>query len=164
MTSSSPTSTNSSLSSSKRFGLDEHDTKKILVYNHPHGLITSSQQELCKTLDNDRNLRVSRVRIPWGNSHIDIRHRDLVPEDVRKKMEDKPTMNLSLASINLGRIGHIKRLFGFQKDLYVVSPESSPNTSPEQSQNISPNSTFSPEGRRREPDIVGGRADRTGRE
>jgi hypothetical protein len=60
-------------------------------------------------------------------------------------MGDKPSMNLSLASINLGRLGHIKRLFGLQKHLYIVSPESSPNTSPEHSQNVSPNATFKPE-------------------
>jgi hypothetical protein len=53
-------------------------------------------------------------------------------------MHDKPTMNLSLASINLGRLGHFKRLFGFQKELFVVSPESSPRSSPQSSQTVSP--------------------------
>jgi hypothetical protein len=57
--SSSPTSTNSSLSSSQRFSLDEHDTKKILVYNHPYGLVTSSQQDLCKILDNGMSVLAS---------------------------------------------------------------------------------------------------------
>jgi hypothetical protein len=56
MASQSPTSTNSSLSSSRRFGLDERDTRKILVYNHPHGLMTSSQSDLCKLLDNGESL------------------------------------------------------------------------------------------------------------
>jgi hypothetical protein len=90
----------------------------------------------------ERNLRCSKLWIPWGDSHVDIHQRDLFPEEERVKMGDKPSMNLSLASINLGRLGHIKRLFGLQKHLYIVSPESSPNTSPEHSQNVSPNATF----------------------
>lgn len=160
----SPTSTNSSLSSSQRFGLDDRDTRKILVYNHPYGLSTSSEQDLCKQLDSgefpalnicdwtltksplDQNLRVSKVRIPWGNSHVDIRQRDLIPADQLSEIDDKPTLNLSLASINLGRLRHLKRLIGLQRDLYVVSPQSSPNSSPENSQQVSRNSTFPQDG------------------
>lgn len=50
-TSDSPSSTNSSMSSSARFNLDPHDTSKILVYTYRVGVKTSSQQELCRTLD-----------------------------------------------------------------------------------------------------------------
>ncbi|KAF2670778.1 hypothetical protein BT63DRAFT_423073 [Microthyrium microscopicum] len=164
----SPTSTNSSLSSSQRFqrfGLDDRSTKKIMVYNHPHGLITSSQQDLCKMIDSDPNLRVSRVPIPWGNSSVSIRQRDLIPADERASISDKPSMNLSLASINLGRLGHLKRMVGLQRELYVVSPESSPNSSPDNSQHVSPNSTFAPENKmerqsRPEHDSVAAGADR----
>jgi hypothetical protein len=48
---SSPTGTNSSISSSVRFDLDPHDTSKILVYTYRVGVKTSSQQQLCKSLD-----------------------------------------------------------------------------------------------------------------
>lgn len=51
-------------------------------------------------------------------------------------------MNLSLASINLGRLGHVKRLVGLYKELYIVSPEQSPSSSPTSSTQITPNSTF----------------------
>jgi hypothetical protein len=59
-------STNTSLqSSSERFGLDQKDTRAILVYNHPNGLITSSEQDLCKTLDNGehalRSIQTHRI-------------------------------------------------------------------------------------------------------
>ena len=49
---SSPTGTNSSLSSADRFDLDANDTRKILVYEYRGGPVkTTSQQELCRTLD-----------------------------------------------------------------------------------------------------------------
>jgi|ERR1700761_1865993 len=48
----SPTSTSSSLSSGERFGLDDKSRSKILVYDRPDGISFSSQQELCKKLDN----------------------------------------------------------------------------------------------------------------
>jgi len=39
------------MSSAVRYNLDPHDTSKILVYTYRVGVKTSSQQELCRTLD-----------------------------------------------------------------------------------------------------------------
>jgi len=117
----------------------------ILVYNHPYGLENSSEEKLCKVLDGDRNLRCAKMRIPWGNSRVEVHQQDLFPDRDRSRFAHMPTMKLSLASVNLPRPVYWKRLLGQYRDLYIVSPESSPNSSPESSQQISPNSTFKPE-------------------
>jgi len=121
-------STNTSLqSSSERFGLDQKDTHTILVYNHPNGgLSTTSEQDLCKTLDDDPNLRCNKIPIPWGNSSVEVQSGDLLPASQRIGLPDWPSLKLNLASIHLPRSAYWKRLLGQCKDLYVVSPESSP--------------------------------------
>jgi hypothetical protein len=137
-------STNSSLSSSERFGLNMRDKRSILVYRHPTALTTSSESDLCKELDKDPNLRVNKVPIPWGNSHVELQQRDLFPPEDRESLKQWPTMKLNLANITLPRSFQFKRMLNLYKDLYVVSPERSPTSSPESSQQISPNSTFRP--------------------
>jgi len=131
----SPTSTSSSLSSSERFGLNEKDRGKILVYNRKDGKSDfSSEQDLCKLLNNDRSLRCSKLHIPWGNSTIEVHHGDLFPEDQRTRFAHMPNMKLSLSAIQLPRSVYWKRLLGQFRDLYIVSPEGSPTTSPDNSQ------------------------------
>lgn len=151
----SSTGTNSSTSSSQRFGLDEDDKSSILVYRYrsgSSGLEISSQHDLCKCLDADPNLpniRVAKKKIPRGNSRVEVRTEDLFPEEDRKKYSKYPTLKSSLANVGLPSGAYWKRLmFNSFPELYIVSrsitssPESSTNNSPESSQHVSPSSTF----------------------
>ncbi|OCL11508.1 hypothetical protein AOQ84DRAFT_286974 [Glonium stellatum] len=148
-------STNSSSSSSRRFGLDEDDRSSILVYRYrsgSSGLEISSQHDLCKCLDADpnlANLRVAKKKIPRGDSRVEVRTEDLFPEEDRKKYSNYPTLKSSLANVGLPSGAYWKRLvFNSFPELYIVSrsimpsPESSTNSSPESSQHVSPSSTF----------------------
>jgi len=98
-------------------------------------------------------IRVSKKDIPWGNSHIEIFQRDLLPPDLQQKYHDKITLCLSLAAINLGRIRQMKRIFGFGKEIYIVSEASSEETSPASSQQMSPHSTFPLQGGQEEDSL-----------
>jgi len=151
----STTGTNSSTSSSQRFGLNEDDKSSILVYKYrsgSSGLEISSQHDLCKCLDADPNflnLRVAKKKIPRGNSRVEVRTEDLFPEEDRKKYSKYPTLKSSLANVGLPSGAYWKRLiFNSFPELYIVSrsitssPESSTNNSPESSQHVSPTSTF----------------------
>jgi len=147
----SPTSTSSSLSSSERFGLNEKNRNRILVYNRKDGKSDfSSEQDLCKLLDNDRSLRCSRLPIPWGNSTIEVHHGDLFPADQRTRFAHKPSMKLSLSAIQLPRSVYWKRLLGQFRDLYIVSPEGSPSSSPENSQWLASRRATTAEGQARQ--------------
>lgn len=157
MTWQSSTSTNatSSSKSSEIFGLDEDDKSNILVYRYRSGsknLEVTSQHDLCKTLDADPNLpflRVTKKKIPRGNSRLEVRTEDLLmPEDV-KRYAEKPTLKSSLANVGLPSFAYWKRLlFNQYPELYIVSrsispsPASSLNNSPESSQHVSPAHTF----------------------
>jgi len=160
---SSPTGTNSSLSSADRFGLDANDTGKILVYEYRGGPVkTTSQRALCRTLDKgncfhqlcglhvathkrlinftDPRLRCSKLAIPRGKSRLQIHQEDLYPEQLREREEyvELPNAKNNLASILIPRLVYWGRLLGGKyKNLYIVSPSSpsnSPNNSPENSQ------------------------------
>jgi hypothetical protein len=86
------------------------------------------------SLSIDRRLRCSKLQIPWGDSSIEVRHGDLYPEPQRELFKEFPNMKLSLSSIRLPRSVYWKRILGQFKNLYIISPESSPNSSPENSQ------------------------------
>jgi hypothetical protein len=94
-------------------------------------------------------LRVTKKKIPRGNSRLEIRTEDLLmPEDL-KRYSEKPTLKSSLANVGLPSTAYWKRLlFNAYPELYIVSksvtpsPESSQNTSPESSQHVSPSTTF----------------------
>ncbi|KAF2659476.1 hypothetical protein K491DRAFT_590844 [Lophiostoma macrostomum CBS 122681] len=145
----------SSSKASSLFSLDEDNTSNILVYKYRSGcksLDVSSQHDLCKALDSDPNLpflRVTKKKIPRGNSRLEIRTEDLLmPEDL-KRYSEKPTLKSSLANVGLPSTAYWKRLlFNAYPELYIVSksvtpsPESSQNTSPESSQHVSPSTTF----------------------
>src|SRR3978361_1119371 len=103
---------------------------KLIVYSEPQLPLT------------DSHLRCSNIPIPWGDSRVEVHHGDLLPAAERANLPDWPSLKLNLASISLPRGAYFKRLLGQCKELYVVSPESSPTNSPENSQQISPNSTF----------------------
>lgn len=149
----STTGTNSSRSSQK-FGLDEDDKSPILVYKYRsgcRGLERSSQHDLCKILDADEKLRVSKKKIPRGNSRVEVLSEDLFPEEDRKKYSKYPTLKSSLANVGLPSGAYWKRLlFNGFPELYIVSRsltpslDSSTNNSPESSQHVSPTNTFPP--------------------
>jgi hypothetical protein len=96
-------------------------------------------------------MRVTKKKIPRGNSRIEVRTEDLLmPEDLAKYAE-KPTLKSSLANVGLPSTAYWKRLlFNSFPELYIVSrsisptssPQSSANNSPESSQHVSPSSTF----------------------
>jgi len=150
------TSGSTSSKASSLFGLDEEDKSSILVYRYRSGcksLEVTTQQDLCKTLDqDDENLpfmRVTKKPIPRGNSRLEVRTEDLLPPGDVEKFAMKPTLKTSLANIGLPSSAYWKRLlFNSYPDLYIVSrsitpsPESSKNNSPESSQHVSPSTTF----------------------
>jgi hypothetical protein len=148
------TSGTTSSKASSLFGLDEEDKSNILVYKYRSGskaLEVSSQHDLCKALDSDPNLpflRVTKKKIPRGNSRLDVRTEDLLmPHDLEKSKTKSPTG--SLANVGLPSTAYWKRLlFNSFPELYIVSrshtptPDSSVNNSPESSQHVSPSTTF----------------------
>ncbi|PSN64465.1 hypothetical protein BS50DRAFT_575910 [Corynespora cassiicola Philippines] len=149
------TGNTTSSKASSLFGLDEEDKTNILVYKYRSGckaLDVTTQQELCKNLDSDPNLaftRVTKKKIPRGNSRLEIHTEDiLMPEDLQR-YADKPTLKASLANVGLPSSAYWKRLlFNSFPELYIVSrsptptPESSTHNSPESSQHVSPAGTF----------------------
>jgi len=149
------TSGSHSSKASSLFGLDEDDKRDILVYKYRSGsrcLEVSSQHDLCKALDSDLELpylRVTKKKIPRGNSRLEIRTEDLLLPDDLKKYAEKPTLKSSLANVGLPSTAYWKRLlFNSFPELYIVSksitpsPLSSTNPSPESSQHVSPSTTF----------------------
>jgi len=137
------TSTGSSLGSSSRMSLNEADHSPIVVYHHKHGIYLSSQHDLRQKLEKDRSLRVSKKPIPWGNSTMEVQQGDLFPERDRPSFEAWPNMRASLSAVRLPRAVAWKRLLlGRFRDMYIVSPDASPQSSPEASQNVSPQDTF----------------------
>jgi len=135
--------TSTSSRTSKKFDLDDSDKSEILVYKYRGGLEVQSQQDLARELDKNPALRCSRKPIPRGNSRIEVRAEDLYNEPERTAYQQYPNIKNSLASIGLPSVVYWKRLLLNQfKDLYIVSPESSPDASPEASQHTSPTNTF----------------------
>jgi hypothetical protein len=87
--------------------------------------------------------RCSKIKIPRGNSRVEVRHGDLYPEKDRSRFIDKPNYKSNVASVGLPFTVRMKRLlFDQYKDLYIVSPDSSPENSPENSAHTTPSSTW----------------------
>ncbi|EKG09901.1 hypothetical protein MPH_13014 [Macrophomina phaseolina MS6] len=140
------TDSTSSTRSAEKFGLDDKDSSSILVYKYRKGLDVSSQEDLCKALDKDPSLRVTRKKIPRGDSRVEVKREDLWNDDEKSEFSEYPNSKSGLASVCLPRSVWFKRmLFGQFEDLYIVSPETSPsnslNGSPESSQ-CSPSATW----------------------
>jgi len=144
----------SSSSASSLFNLDEDDKTNILVYKYRSGcksLAVTSQHDLCKDLDSKPGdlpyLRVTKKKIPRGNSRLEVRTEDLLPPSDREKFGDKPSFKSSVANVGLPSIAYWKRLlFNSFPELYIVSrsvsPTNSVNNSPESSQHVSPATSF----------------------
>ncbi|KAK7727399.1 hypothetical protein SLS57_002871 [Botryosphaeria dothidea] len=140
------TDSTSSTRSAEKFGLDDKDTSSILVYKYRSGLDLSSQEDLCKALDKDPSLRVTRKKIPRGDSRVEVKREDLWNDEEKSEYCELPNSKSGLASVCLPRSVWFKRmLFNQFQDLYIVSPETTPNSSlngsPESSQ-CSPSSTW----------------------
>ncbi|KAK4548797.1 hypothetical protein LTR36_008570 [Oleoguttula mirabilis] len=138
-------STHSSASSAERYRLDEFDTRPILLYKYRGGLQTSSQKDLTAWLNKDEKLRCTRKIIPRGTSYVDIKRHDLYLPDEKELYSEFPNYDSSLASIKVPTLVYWSRLFlGNYDELYIVSPESSPNSSVvgEESRRPSPTSTW----------------------
>ncbi|KAL0257727.1 hypothetical protein SLS55_006890 [Diplodia seriata] len=140
------TDSTASTRSAEKFNLDEKDNASILVYKYRTGLDVSSQEDLCKALDKDPSLRVTRKRIPRGDSRVEVKREDLWNDEEKSTYSEFPNSKSGLASVCLPRSVWFKRmLFNQFQDLYIVSPETTPtsslNGSPESSQ-CSPSSTW----------------------
>ncbi|KAF2147200.1 uncharacterized protein K452DRAFT_282179 [Aplosporella prunicola CBS 121167] len=132
---------------SEKYGLDDKDTSSILVYKYRGSLGVSSKEELAKSLDKDPNLRLTRKRIPRGDSRVEVKREDLYNAAEKSEYAEYPNSKSGIASVCLPRIVWFKRLlFNQYEDLYIVSPETTPanslNGSPESSQHCSPNNTL----------------------
>ena len=94
-------------------------------------------------------MRVTKKKIPRGNSRVEVRTEDLLMAEDLAKYAEKPTLKSSLANVGLPSSAYWKRLlFNSFPELYIVSrsitpsPQNSANNSPESSQHVSPSSTF----------------------
>ncbi|KAF2173587.1 hypothetical protein M409DRAFT_61934 [Zasmidium cellare ATCC 36951] len=123
-------STHSSTSSAERYRLDEFDTNPILLYKYRGGLQTSSQKDLCAWLDKDENFRVTKKSIPRLCSYIDVKRHDLYLPEEKEQYSSLPNFDSSLASVKIPSQAYWSRLFlGGYDNLFIVSPETSPNSS-----------------------------------
>lgn len=140
----------SSSSSAERFHLDEFDDSPVLVYRYRGGgLHTSSQKELCALLDKgefsatdntsqtisltiatEERLRVTKKPISRGDSYIDVAQNDLYLPEEHAQYRTFPSYYQSLASIRVPTKVYLSRmLLGSYDKLYIVSPQSSPESS-----------------------------------
>ncbi|KAF1809052.1 hypothetical protein P152DRAFT_404255 [Eremomyces bilateralis CBS 781.70] len=130
-----------SSTNSQRYGLDKEDKTRVVVYKYRHedGIRVWSLRCLAQELDENIGLRCSRKAIPRGSSHLDILGEDLLPEEERAEFADYPSMKLNLASVGLPIDVYWRRLvFDQFRDLYIVSPSTSPSSSTLASSNVSP--------------------------
>lgn len=167
----------STSSSAEKYRLDEFDTRPILLYKYRGGLQTSSQKDLCAWLDKgevhvlrsrkecpcnyccecranefieciDETLRVTRKAIPRYTSYVDVKRHDLYLPEEKERYANYPNYDSNLASIKVPSLAYWNRLFlGKYQELYIVSPESSPNSSQadEDSRQTSPTNTWNSE-------------------
>ena len=97
----------------------------------------------------DETLRVTRKAIPKYTSYIDVKRHDLYLPDEKQRYEKYPNYHSNLASIKVPSLAYwCRAFFGSYQDLYIVSPETSPNSSQvdEDSRQTSPTNTWSNDG------------------
>lgn len=172
------THSSSASSSAERYNLNDSDEKPILLYKYRGGLQTSSQKDLCAWLDSayhgtdfaasghvltnlaeDENLRVTKKSIPRLSSYVDVKRHDLFLEGEKELYSSQPNYDSSLASIKIPSGVYWSRLFtGGYGDLYIVSPEGTPNSSLADSSSRKSNSPTSSWGPDSVEDARGGAA------
>jgi hypothetical protein len=158
-------STHSSTSSAERYRLDEQDGRPVLCYRYRGRLETSSQKDICAWLDKgesrmsfatrtpiltawdvvDESLRCTRKVIPRGSQYVDVKRHDLyLPEEMNENRKF-PNFDSSLASIKVPLLAYFSRMiFGNYDELYILSPETTPNSSlaDSESRRMSPTSSW----------------------
>jgi len=135
-------STHSSRSSADRYALDEVDSSPILLYKYRGSLQTSSQKDLCAWLDKDETLRVTKMKIPRYSSYVDVKRHDLFMPGEKEQYSRLPNYDSSVASIKVPSTAYWSNVFlGRYNSLYIVSPESSPNSSIADSESGRPSPT-----------------------
>jgi hypothetical protein len=78
----------------------------------------------------DERLRVTKKQIPRFTSYIGVQRHDLYLDEEKELYSSHPNFDSSLASIKVPSAAYWNRLFtGRYDQLYIVSPESSPNSS-----------------------------------
>ncbi|GAB7356967.1 hypothetical protein MBLNU459_g7807t1 [Dothideomycetes sp. NU459] len=114
-----------------RYNLDEEDTSPILAYIYGGDISTTSQKDLCDLLDNDtKKCRVTQKPIPRFASNIEVKRHDLYLPYEREEYSKYPNYDSSLASIRLPPNVYWGRLImGSYENLFIVSPETSPDNS-----------------------------------
>ncbi|KAK0790040.1 hypothetical protein LTR75_012173 [Friedmanniomyces endolithicus] len=138
-------STDSSLSSAQRLGLDDTDSRPILCYQYRGKLETLPRKDLCARLDKDESLRCTLKLIPRGTSYIDVKRHDLFLAEEKHAYEDFPNYDASLASIKAPLLAWLNRMvWGNYDELYILSRDSSPRSSErdEDSRRVSPTSSW----------------------
>lgn len=126
----SDTSTTSSTAS--RYNLDEEDTSPILTYVYGGDISTTSQKDLCDLLDHDMNhrQRVTKKEIPRFATNLEVKRHDLWLGTEQDEYRNLPNYDSSLASIRLpSNVYWGRLLFGQYDNLYIVSPETTPDNS-----------------------------------
>ncbi|KAB8345981.1 hypothetical protein FH972_023033 [Carpinus fangiana] len=129
------TGTTSSSYSAHRFDLNERSTSPILVYKMRSGYEISSQERLVKELDaasgpNAPHWRCAKKPIPRGTSRVEVQTRDLFSDREKTLYKDYPNQGNALASCAIPRNVFWRRLLlGEFKDMYILSPDSSPDVS-----------------------------------
>lgn len=126
-----------SITSQRNPFLLETSTKPILTWrNHTFTTTITTPQELCQKLDTEANTtgqryRCSRIKIPRGNSRVEVKVRDTFEEPEKERYSHYFNQDSSIANIGLPRSVWWRRvLFGEFKELVIISPESSPGSSP----------------------------------
>lgn len=93
----------------------------------------------------DPSKRVTRKPIPIGTSSLDLYGSDLCVAEEKDELKHKAAFWANLASVPVPRAAYWRRLLlGSCDELFIVSPESSPENSQydDRSRKVSPSSTF----------------------
>lgn len=137
-------------SASSRYGLDEEDNSPVLVYEYRGDVEIIPQKELAERVNRgkcnrmcswyqeydadhynaDPSKRVTRKSIPRGTSSLDLYGSDLCLPQEKDELKHKAAFWVNLASVPVPRAAYWRRLLtGACNELYIVSPESSPENS-----------------------------------
>ncbi|QIW99782.1 hypothetical protein AMS68_005300 [Peltaster fructicola] len=132
-------------SASSRYGLNEADASPILVYQYRGDVDVIPQKELADMVNRDLSKRVTRKHIPRGTSSLDLYGYDLCLPEEKDSFKHRAAYWVNLASVPIPRSIYWQHLItGSYDQLYIVSPQSSPENSIYEgdSRKVSPSSTW----------------------